>query len=161
LFRRWFSMLPACPGCGLVFRRAPGHWLGSWFLNVLLVQAVLVVGISLLVAATWPARLSWPGLTLIVAMAIGIPLAFFPFSRTLWTALDLIMRPLDFHDGVAPGVELEQAEHHRPRSRHYPPAKPPSKTTGEPPARPPAEPPDKPPGRSDGSTGTPPSNGGN
>ncbi len=117
-------MLPACPGCGLVFRRAPGHWLGSWFLNILVVQTVLVVGITLLVAATWPARLSWPGLTLVGVMAVGVPLAFFPFSRTLWTAIDLVMRPLDFDDGVAPGVELEQAERHQPRHRQYPPARP-------------------------------------
>lgn len=110
-----------------MFRRAPGHWLGSWFLNILVVQTVLVVGITLLVAATWPARLSWPGLTLVGVMAVGVPLAFFPFSRTLWTAIDLVMRPLDFDDGVAPGVELEQAERHQPRHRQYPPARPASR----------------------------------
>ncbi len=36
-----------------------------------------------------------------------MPLAFFPFSRTMWTALDLIMEPLELDDGVAPGYELE------------------------------------------------------
>ncbi len=135
LFRRWFSMAPACPGCGLIFRRAPGHWLGSWFLNVILVQVVLVVGIPLLVAFTWPARLSWPGLALVVAMAIVVPVAFFPFSRTLWTAIDLVMRPLDFNDGVAPGVELEQDQRHRSIPRRYPPERPgsrPGDTAGTP-----------------------------
>ncbi len=108
LFRRWFIMEPVCPGCGFVFRRAPGHWLGSWFLNVLVVQSVLVAGISLVVALTWPARLNVWSIGLVVAVALSMPALFFPFSRTLWTAIDLVMRPLDFHDGVDPGVELSQ-----------------------------------------------------
>lgn len=116
LFRLWFAMRTACPGCGLVFRRAPGQWLGSWFLNIVLVQVVLVVGISGLVAATWPARLSWLAIGAVVVVAIMIPLLTFPFSRTLWMAIDLIMRPLEFDDGVAPGVELEQSERNRRRA---------------------------------------------
>lgn len=113
LFRHWFAMRPQCPGCGLVFRRAPGQWLGSWFLNVVLVQLLLVVGISVLVAATWPARLSWVALVAVVAVAVLVPMLVFPFTRTVWMAIDLVMRPLDFHDGVAPGVELEQSESRR------------------------------------------------
>lgn len=120
LFRRWFVMEPACPGCGLVFRRAPGHWLGSWFLNVLLVQAVLVIGISAVVAATWPARLHPLTIVLVVAAALCVPVLVFPFTRTLWTAIDLVMRPLDFDDGVAPGVELGQLRSLRQRQRGRP-----------------------------------------
>lgn len=92
-----------------MFRRSPGHWLGSWFLNVLVVQSVLVVGITVLVAVTWPARLSLLAIVGVVAVALVVPVAIFPFTRTLWTAIDLIMRPLEFDDGVPPGVELEQA----------------------------------------------------
>jgi hypothetical protein len=76
-------------------------------------QTLMVTGISVLVAVTWPARLSWVALAAVVLVAVAIPMGFFPFSRTLWCALDLVMRPLDFSDGVAPGVELEQIE--RPR----------------------------------------------
>lgn len=93
-----------------MFRRTPGHWLGSWFLSVLLVQSVLVVTITIVVAVTWPSR---PSVLVFVAMAglaVSVPVLFFPFSRTLWTAIDLVMRPLEFGDGVAPGVELEQTE---------------------------------------------------
>jgi hypothetical protein len=35
-----------------------------------------------------------------------VPFLFFPYSRTLWTAIDLAMRPLDYDDGVAPGFVL-------------------------------------------------------
>jgi|688.fasta_scaffold11026_13 uncharacterized protein (DUF983 family) len=120
LFRRWFLMESACPGCGLVFRRAPGHWLGSWFLNVLVVQSVLVAGISVVVALTWPARLNAWSIGLVVAVALSVPALFFPFSRTIWTAIDLVMRPLDFDDGVDPGVELSQLPPGGPRPRGRP-----------------------------------------
>lgn len=120
LFHRWFAMVSACPGCGLVFRRSPGHWLGSWFLNVLVVQSVLVVGISVLVAATWPARLSPWSIAGVVVVALVVPAAVFPFTRTIWTAIDLIMRPLEFDDGVPPGVELDQVGERRARPTSRP-----------------------------------------
>jgi hypothetical protein len=102
-------MVPECPGCGLVFRRAPGQWLGSWFLNILVVQVVLVVVIPVAVALTWPGRLVVPAIVAIaVGVAVVVPLAVFPFTRTVWTAIDLIMRPLEFGEGVPPGVELDQ-----------------------------------------------------
>ena len=35
-------------------------------------------------------------------------ISFFPISRTLWCAIDLAMRPLDYDDGVAPGFILSE-----------------------------------------------------
>jgi hypothetical protein len=97
-----------CPRCGLVFARVPGQWLGSWFLNICLAQTVVVLILILGVGFTWPD----PPIV-IVSIAAGVaalvvPFVFFPWSRTLWLAIDLAMRPLDFDDGVAPGFELEQ-----------------------------------------------------
>lgn len=106
LFRAWVRMVPVCPGCGLVFSRIPGHWLGSWFLNVCVVQAAVLGALTVGVGVTWPDP-PVPTIAVITALAAIItPLAFFPVSRTLWTAIDLIMRPLDFDDGVAPGFVL-------------------------------------------------------
>jgi len=45
----------------------------------------------------------------VIAVALIVPALAFPFTRTVWTAIDLVMRPLEFDDGVPPGVELEQA----------------------------------------------------
>jgi uncharacterized protein (DUF983 family) len=108
LFRHWVSMVESCPRCGLRFARAPGQWLGSWFLNIVLAQ-VAVVGVLIAgVASTWPDPPMVPITILVVVVALGVPLAFFPFSRTIWTAIDLAMRPLDFDDGVSPGFVLEE-----------------------------------------------------
>jgi hypothetical protein len=110
-------MVAACPRCGLRFRRVPGHWLGSWFLNICLAQTVVVLILIIGVALTYP---STPIIALAVmdgVAAILVPVVFFPFSRTIWSAIDLAMRPLEFDDGVAPGFELESdaAAHGTPR----------------------------------------------
>jgi len=101
-------MVADCPGCGFHFHREPGQWLGSWFLNVCLTQGVVVALLVGLVGLSWPERPATAALLLAVVAAGAVPVAFFPFSRTIWAAVDLAMRPLDLHDGVAPGVELEQ-----------------------------------------------------
>ena len=100
-------MVDACPRCGLRFERSPGQWLGSWFLNIVLAQ-VAVVGVLIAgVAIGWPDPPMVPIALLAGFVALAVPLAFFPFSRTIWTAIDLAMRPLDFDDGVSPGFLLE------------------------------------------------------
>jgi hypothetical protein len=110
-------MVDACPRCGLVFRRVEGQWLGSWFLNICVAQAAVALALIIGVALTYPAPPMWPiGIGTVVVAAV-VPFAFFPLSRTLWTAIDLAMRPLEFEEGVAPGFELEEevdAEHHEP-----------------------------------------------
>ena len=100
-------MAPRCPTCGLVFLRVPGQWLGSWFLNVCLAQTAVVLILLLGVGFTWP---NPPMVLISVAAAVAalaVPFAFFPWSRTIWLAIDLAMRPLEFDDGVAPGFELQ------------------------------------------------------
>jgi hypothetical protein len=37
-----------------------------------------------------------------VAVAVVVPLAFYPVSKTLWSAIDLAMRPLEPDDDVDP-----------------------------------------------------------
>ncbi len=90
----------------MVFGRLPGHWLGSWFLNVCVVQAAVVLVLVVGVGITWPDP---PMLGIGIAAtvtAIVTPVLLFPWSRTVWMAIDLAMRPLDFDDGVAPGFVL-------------------------------------------------------
>jgi uncharacterized protein (DUF983 family) len=107
LFRHWVQMRPTCPHCGHRFRREPGHWYGSWFLNLCVVQLVAVVYLIVAAAVSWPEA---PGIDVAVEavlVTLASTLLFFPFSRTIWCAIDLAMKPLDFTDDVAPGYELE------------------------------------------------------
>ncbi len=101
-------MEPNCPGCGLNFRREPGQWLGSWFLNVCLVQTVVIAILAIGVGVTWPDPPIVAIGTITAISALAVPVLFFPFSRTIWVAIDLAMTPLGFDDGVAPGFELAE-----------------------------------------------------
>ncbi len=108
LFRHWVSMVEVCPRCGLQFERVPGQWLGSWFLNVVVVQASVVAVLVIGVATTYPDTPMGTILVVGLVVAVVVPVLFFPYSRTIWTAIDLAMRPLTFDEGVAPGFELER-----------------------------------------------------
>ena len=98
--------------------REPGQWLGSWFLNVVLAQTVVVLILIVGVGVGWPDPPIVPIAIGAGVAAIVVPFAFFPWSRTLWLAIDLAMRPLDFDDGVAPGFELEQDAEELRRDGH-------------------------------------------
>jgi uncharacterized protein (DUF983 family) len=107
LFHRWVHMEATCPHCGHRFHREPGHWCGSWFLNLCLAQLVAVVYLIVAVGISWPDS---PDLVVAAAglvVTLAASLLFFPYSRTIWCAIDLAMKPLDFTDDVAPGYELE------------------------------------------------------
>jgi hypothetical protein len=41
-------------------------------------------------------------LVIVVSTALVVPLAFYPVSKTLWSAIDLAMRPLEPDDDVDP-----------------------------------------------------------
>ncbi|MEM7337699.1 MAG: DUF983 domain-containing protein [Actinomycetota bacterium] len=98
LFHRWFVMTERCPRCGLVFERIEGHWIGAIGINTIVsfgvLAIVLVAGLALTIPDVPAVRL------LVVNLTVGIatPSLFQPFSRTLWTAIDIAMRPLDAHE---------------------------------------------------------------
>ena len=113
VFHGWVRMEERCPHCGLVFKRADGHWLGSWFLNICASQIVVTVIVFIGFTVTYP-HVDAVAVGLLAGVsAVVAPILFFPTSRMLWTAIDLAMRPLDFDDGVAPGWALEHLHDER------------------------------------------------
>ncbi|WP_419911605.1 DUF983 domain-containing protein [Candidatus Poriferisodalis sp.] len=95
LFRRWglFAIRERCPHCGLKFERMEGHWLGAVAVNTVVSAAavILTVVVAMLVWGTDVSR----GLLLALAAPVGVavPVLFDPVSRTLWTAIDALVRP--------------------------------------------------------------------
>ena len=94
IFRSWFRLRPYCPACGLPLARGEeGYQVGSYMFNIIaseLIFACCFLGVLLL---TWPSPpwdlLQWGGLSLMVIAPFG----FFPFSKTLFLAFDLLFRP--------------------------------------------------------------------
>lgn len=95
LFRRWFTMVDRCPRCQLRFERIEGHWVGSLGMNTIVSFTVLFVVVVAGLVLSHPVYRMAPLVLAASLTAVVIPLAFFPSSRTLWTAIDLIMRPLE------------------------------------------------------------------
>ena len=89
LFKRWFTMVPDCPGCGLHFEREHGYFTGAIAVNTIVIGGLFAVIFVAVLIATAPDIPVVPLLAVVVPlMAIG-PLAFYPFSKTIWVAVDM------------------------------------------------------------------------
>lgn len=102
LFRRWFTIVERCPRCGFRFERIEGHWLGALGMNTIVSFAAVVVAVIAAFALTYSDESPTIAIVAIVATAVIVPLAFYPVSKTLWSAIDLAMRPLEPDDDVDP-----------------------------------------------------------
>jgi uncharacterized protein (DUF983 family) len=107
IYKGYLELRESCPRCGVRFEREEGYFLGAYALN-LVVAEFLGLGLAILLifkTALRDAGLLWQELVA-VALAVAFPLLFFPFSRTVWIAMDLV-----FHrPGRGPDRELRR--HH-------------------------------------------------
>lgn len=87
LFRRWFRMVEECPGCGLHFEREPGYWAGALAINITCVGGLFAVVFAALLVATAPDVPLWILAVVVPIAAIG-PVVWYPFSKTVWVAVD-------------------------------------------------------------------------
>jgi uncharacterized protein (DUF983 family) len=95
MFRTWFSLNLRCSDCGLYFERQEreDYWLGALLLNFIVTELVFAAVLLLVLVATWPE----PPWTLVMwaggALMVVTPILFYPLSKALWLAVDLIFRP--------------------------------------------------------------------
>lgn len=96
VFATWFRMVDRCPSCRLRFERESDFFLGAYVINLAVTEGLLVLSLFVYVfrAVSDPQTPGAPVLIAALVFAIGGPLAFFPFSRTIWAAVDLAMRPV-------------------------------------------------------------------
>ncbi len=95
-------MIERCPQCNLKFERVDGHLAGALGINtVISIVVVCVVGIAGFVV-TYPELPLAPLVTTAVTTAVLFPIVFYPFSKTVWTAIDVRMRPPDNDEVTAP-----------------------------------------------------------
>lgn len=102
LFRCWFTIVDRCPRCGFRLERIEGHWLGALGLNSIVSFAAVLLAVVVGFIVTYEDESATVAVALIVAVAIAVPLVFYPVSKTLWSAVDLAMRPLEPDDDVDP-----------------------------------------------------------
>lgn len=95
LFTRWFVLAERCPGCRLRFQRIEGHWLGALGLNTIVSFTALFVVVVASLVLDHPDYHSGRLAVVAVVTAVVVPLVFYPSSKTMWTAIDVLMRPLE------------------------------------------------------------------
>jgi uncharacterized protein (DUF983 family) len=91
LFRGLFSMYQDCLSCDLRFEREPGYFVGAIYINYAATAVIAIVGyFGLDHFIGLP-----PGTQLILwgSFAVGFPLLFFRYSRSLWLSLDYLFNP--------------------------------------------------------------------
>jgi len=86
-------MVDRCPRCGLDFNREPGWVLGAMTINTAFMFIVAIPTMLGGFIVTYPDVASgWIALTT-VAAAGAAALIGYPFSKTVWIAIDLMMVP--------------------------------------------------------------------
>lgn len=101
LFTRWFGMVDRCPGCAMRFNREEGFFVSALFVNFAITETVMFVWLAVTFFLTVPDPPVWTIAIGAVVISAVVPLVFYPFSKTIWAAIHLVMEPLD---------EREQAE---------------------------------------------------
>jgi uncharacterized protein (DUF983 family) len=99
LFERWFTMVDDCPHCGLHFEREQGYWAGALAINIGIAGATFVVAFVVALALTIPDIPVVPLLAVLVPLMIVVPTVAYPFSKTIWVAVDrALLQHLDHNE---------------------------------------------------------------
>jgi uncharacterized protein (DUF983 family) len=94
IFDGWFRMRERCPRCGLHLHRGEeGYQVGAYMFNIIAAELIFAAIFLAVLIATWPDP-PWD-LLLYGGMALMIvaPIVFYPLSKTLFLAFDLVFRP--------------------------------------------------------------------
>ncbi len=100
-------MVADCPRCGLHFEREAGYWAGALAINIGVTSAVFVASFALAIVLTAPHIPVVPLLAIFVPMMLVVPVFYYPFSKTVWIAVDrALLQRLD------PGERLDEQIRH-------------------------------------------------
>jgi uncharacterized protein (DUF983 family) len=103
-----------CRTCGYKYERQEGFSLGAVTMNTAVTFGLLALTLLLGSILTYPDIAVVPILGIGLAITLVVPVLFYPFSYTLWAAVDLAMRPLE-------PAELADAAAHAGRGEVPPP----------------------------------------
>lgn len=110
LFSRWVVMAPTCPSCHLVLdRHEPDYFIGGYIVNFVTAEFAIALGALTAIIVTWP-DVPWNAIKwALLGLMIPLPVVTYPFSKTVWLAIDLTLRPVTLADMEGHG-ENEPAE---------------------------------------------------
>ena len=80
--------MPDCPKCDLHFERESGYFAGALAINIIVAGGIFAVVFVALLAATIPTVPVAELLAVLVPIVVLVPIIFYPFSKTVWMAVD-------------------------------------------------------------------------
>ena len=93
LYRTVFRMHTHCEYCGLIYEREQGYFIGAIYLNVIATESLLLG--TLLIYGLITGNIGQTILTVLIVLALTLPLVFFHHSRSLWLCIDHILNPTE------------------------------------------------------------------
>lgn len=92
-------MRRTCPGCHLVLDRGEAdYFIGGYVVNFVTAEFLIAAGAMVAILLTWPAvpwnTIKWS----LILLMIPAPVLTYPFSKTVWLAIDLTLRPPTLSD---------------------------------------------------------------
>ena len=99
IFSSWFNLKPRCPQCNFSFEREEGYWVGALIANIAVAEVLFGVMFIGTILVTFP-DVPWNALMIAgPLLMVGLPIVFYPLSKTLWLWVDLaFIHPLDADD---------------------------------------------------------------
>lgn len=104
-------MSPSCPRCHLLTDRGEAdYFIGSYVVNFVTAEFIIALGALVAIGSMWPdvdwTRIKWA----LWASIIPVPIFFYPWAKTIWLAIDLVLRPATLSDLEAHGENLESLD---------------------------------------------------
>jgi uncharacterized protein (DUF983 family) len=98
-FDGWFARAEQCHTCGFRWaRKTDGFMTGSMTMNIIITFATIAITLLTVTALTYPNLPVLPFMLALMGVGIVVPLAVHPSTCTMWSAVDLAMRPLEAAD---------------------------------------------------------------
>ncbi len=85
---KYFTIRNNCPVCDLKFEKEQGYWTGALALNFIFTGGLVAIGLALGLILTVPEIPIIPLMAILFPIAIIVPIVSYPFTFTLWMAID-------------------------------------------------------------------------
>ena len=102
VFESWFRRRERCPTCNYPTTRVGDQWIGSYGLNMIVSFTILFAAIAVGFVSTYPDPPVGALLAICLFVAVVVPAVLQPVSSSLWSAIDLAMRPPEPADDIDP-----------------------------------------------------------
>jgi len=100
IFARPFNVKAGCTGCGVIFKREEGFFVGAIMANVVATESwILIVYFACLLLTNFGDQTT---LTILFLVGVTFPLLFYHHSWSLWLGLDHLI------EGLPEGVTRER-----------------------------------------------------